>query len=309
MTSLFDSPLDILKDPYAAVEPSKLQTALEAGRFVITGEIAPPAGLDYHSMYRSVQILGSHTTAINVTDNQGANLRLSSMAASNVVRQLGYEPIFQVTCRDRNRLGLQSDLMAAWTLGLKNVLLVSGDSPKAGDHPDAKPVYDLNSIRLIEACTNLNKGILMNGKDMIGKTGFFIGAVCFPEARLWDSQLRRIHRKVDAGAKFFQTQIVMETGTFIERAPEIRATGAKLIASILLLKSPGVVRFLNNKLPGVTVPQRYAERIETAVDPLDEAVQIALEQMDALRPHVDGFHLMPLGSDELVPKLLRELDL
>lgn len=309
MTGLYDSNEDILKDPYAQAVPSQLQRALEEGKFVITGEIAPPRGLDYKNLYRSVQILGPHTTAINVTDNQGANLRLSSMAASNVVRQLGYEPIFQVTCRDKNRLALQSDLMAAWTLGLKNVLLVSGDSPKAGDHPEAKPVYDLNSIKLIEVCKNMNKGLLMNGKEMIGRTNFFIGAVCFPEARSWDSQMRRIQKKVDAGARFFQTQIVMDTDKFISHAEEIRSTGAKLIASILLLKSNGVVNFLNNKLPGVTVPDYYAERVATAVNPLDEAVMIALEQMDKLRPYVDGFHIMPLGTDELVPKLLRELQL
>ncbi len=283
---------------------SKLRAALEAGEFVVTGEIAPPAGIDYQAMYRSVQILGPRTTAINVTDNQGASLRLSSLAASRVVLDLGYEPIFQQTCRDRNRLALQSDLLAGWTLGLRNVLMVTGDDPTSGDHPDARAVFDLDSTQLIRAARDMNEGRLLNGKELVGEMDFFIGAACFPEAEPWAIQLDRIQRKVDAGARFFQTQAVMDVEKVVERASAIRETGAYLIASVMLLKSLGVVRFINRNLSGVLVPEATEQRLADALYPEDEAVRIAVEQIEALRDHVDGIHIMALGLDDKVPTIL-----
>ena len=242
---------------------SRLSDALARGEFVITGEVAPPHGTDYSAMLASVEKLAPVCHALNVTDNQGATLHLSSLAASRVVLDNGggCEPIFQQTCRDRNRLALQSDLLAAWTLGLENVLVVTGDDPRGGDHPKAKGVFDLDSTLLMEVIAGMNAGVDMNGAPLDGATNFLIGGALFPEAEPWEIQLERALQKVDAGATFFQTQAVTDIDKFARAAEAIRPTGAKLIAGVLLFKSASVIRFINERLAGMMVPQRIADRI------------------------------------------------
>lgn len=283
---------------------SRLRDALARGEFVITGEVAPPHGTDYAGMQESVARLAPYCHAINVTDNQGATLHLSSLAASRAVLDAGSEPIFQQTCRDRNRLALQSDLLAAWTLGLENVLIVTGDDPRGGDHPEAKGVFDLDSTQLIAAARGLNGGIDMVGQELSGATGFYVGAAAFPEAEPWDIQRDRALRKVEAGAEFFQTQAVMDVDRFAAHAEELRASGAKVIAGVLLLKSARVIRFINERLAGLMVPEELARRVEGAADPFAESVAIATEQTRALRDVADGVHIMPLGADDVVPEIL-----
>ncbi len=290
---------------------SRLRDALERGEFVVTGEVGPPHGTDLTAMRRSVETLAPHCDAINVTDNQGATLHLSSLAASRALVDMGSEPIFQQTCRDRNRLALQSDLLAAWTLGLENVLVVTGDDPRGGDHPDAKGVFDLDSTQLIAAVDGLNRGVDMNGAALDGATGFYIGAAAFPEAEPWDIQLDRWLAKIEAGARFFQTQAVMDVDAFADHVAELRANdplasegGTKIIAGVLLLKGPRVIDFINNKLAGLMVPDHIAQRIRSAETPLDAAVELAIEQTRALREIADGVHLMPLGADHTVPRIL-----
>lgn len=283
---------------------SRLRDALEAGEFVITGEVAPPHGTDLSAMLASVGRLAPHCHALNVTDNQGATLHLSSLGASRAVMDAGCEPIFQQTCRDRNRLALQSDLLAAWTLGLENVLIVTGDDPRGGDHPKAKGVFDLDSTQLLSVARGLNDGVDMNGAKLDGPTGFYLGAAAFPEAEPWDIQRDRALQKVAAGAQFFQTQAVMDVELFAERAAELRESGVKVIAGILLLKSPRVVKFVNERLAGLMVPDSIAARIADASDPLEESIQLAIEQVDALRDSVDGVHIMPLGADDAIPLIL-----
>lgn len=288
---------------------SRLRDALDEGAFVITGEVAPPHGTDYTSMLSSVAKLGPLCHALNVTDNQGATLHLSSLAASRVVYEAGFEPIFQQTCRDRNRLALQSDLLAAWTLGLENVLVVTGDDPRHGDHPEAKGVFDLDSTQLIKATADLNDGVAMNGAQISGRTGFFIGGALFPEAEPWDIQLDRALQKVEAGATFFQTQAITDIEKFARAAEALQPSGAKLIAGILLFKSPRVIKFINERLAGLMVPEWISARIEGAEDPLDEAIAIATEQAIELRHIADGIHIMPLGSDDAVARILERADL
>jgi 5,10-methylenetetrahydrofolate reductase len=290
---------------------SKLRDSLERGQFVVTGEIAPPHGTDYAGMNASVEKLRPYVTAINVTDNQGATLHLSSLAASRKVLDAGAEPIFQQTCRDRNRLALQSDLLAAWTLGLENVLVVTGDDPRGGDHPQAKGVFDMDSTQLIAVTQQLNHGVDMVGQPLAGATDFFVGAALFPEAEPVEMQLDRAITKIEAGARFFQTQAVMDVEKFAEAVATLRANdplrdsgGVKIIASILLLKSPRVVKFINERLAGLMVPDSLAQRIERAEDPMDEAIEIAIEQVRALREFADGVHIMPLAADEVVPRIL-----
>ena len=285
---------------------SRLKDAFARGEFVITGEIAPPLGTDMDALHRSIEILGPVSHAINVTDNQGATLHLSSLAASRVVLDKGYEPVFQQTCRDRNRLALQSDLLAAWTLGLESVLMVTGDDPRSGDHPEAKGVFDLDSTQLLDVARGMNEGHDMIGRALKGGTDFLLGAAIFPEAEPWDIQRGRIERKIEAGAHFFQTQAIYQPEK-LERAVEaIRPTGVKVIAGILLLKSPRVVDFINNKLAGLMVPDAIGDRIRRADDPLEEAIQLAIEQVRVIRAIADGVHVMALGLDDVVPRILRE---
>lgn len=283
---------------------SRLRDALESGEFVITGEVAPPHGTDYSAMRASVDRLAPYCHALNVTDNQGATLHLSSLAASRAILDAGCEPIFQQTCRDRNRLALQSDLLAAWTLGLENVLIVTGDDPRGGDHPQAKGVFDLDSTQLLSVARGLNEGVDMNGAALDGGTGFYLGAAAFPEAQPFDVQRDRALAKVESGAQFFQTQAVMDVEAFARACEELRPSGVKIIAGVLLLKSTRVIDFINKRLAGLMVPEHISARIAGAADPLAESVALATEQVCALREFADGVHIMPLGADDVVPEIL-----
>lgn len=277
---------------------------IKSGRFVVTGEVSPPAGTDYSAMLASLEILKPVCHAVNVTDNQGATLHLSSMAASRVLLDHGLEPVFQQTCRDRNRLALQSDALAAWTLGLENVLAVTGDDTRGGDHPESKSVYDIDSTQLIVALKRMNEGFAMNDRELAGGTDFFIGAAVFPEAEPWPVAKARAAQKVEAGAEFFQTQAVMDIDIFAERVREIQELGVKVIGGILLLKSPRVIDFINRRLAGLTVPEHVSSRIVAAEDPLEEAIALAIEQAKVIHEVCDGIHVMPLGADAAVPRIL-----
>lgn len=288
---------------------SRLRDALRSGEFVVTGEVAPPHGTDYSGMLRSVRTIGPHCHALNVTDNQGATLHLSSLAASRAVLDAGFEPIFQQTCRDRNRLALQSDLLAAWTLGLENVLIVTGDDPRGGDHVQAKGVFDLDSTQLLGVVRGLNSGCDMNGTELTGATGFFPGGAMFPEAEPWEIQFERASQKVEAGAEFFQTQAVTDIEKFARAAEAFEPSGVKLIAGILLFKSGRVIDFINAKLAGLMVPESIEYRIKSAADPLAESIALATEQVRELRQIAHGVHIMPLGADDAVLRILEGADL
>ena len=288
---------------------SRLRDALERGEFVVTGEVAPPLGTSLEPMLDSARELARHCHALNVTDNQGAALHLSSLGGACALLREGIEPIWQQTCRDRNRLALQSDLLTASSLGIENVLIVTGDDPRAGDHPQAKGVFDLDSTQLLQVASGMNEGHDMLGRDLKGPTGFFIGAAAFPEAEPWDVQLSRAERKTDAGARFFQTQAVMDVAKFARAAEALRPKGVKLIAGVLLLKSARVIKFINERLPGLMVPEEIAERIEGASDPMRESIAIAAAQVRALRELADGVHLMPLGADLAVGDIIEKAGL
>jgi len=282
----------------------KLRAALDRGEFVVTGEVAPPHGTDYSGMLESVRALGPYCHALNVTDNQGATLHLSSLAASRKILDEGVDPIFQQTCRDRNRLALQSDLLAAWTLGVENVLIVTGDDPRGGDHPETKGVFDLDSTQLLKVASGLNEGVDMTGAPLSGATGFMLGAAMFPEAEPWEIQLGRTVSKIEAGAEFFQTQAVMDIAKFARAAEDLEPYGVKLIAGILLLKSSRVIDFINQRLAGLMVPDEISARIKGAADPLAEATKLAIEQVRELRDIAHGVHIMPLGADDTVAEIL-----
>ncbi len=283
---------------------SRLKELFDAGEFVVTGEVAPPRGTDLSAMHASVGLLAPYCHALNVTDNQGATLHLSSLAASRAILDRGIEPIFQQTCRDRNRLALQSDLLAAWSLGLENVLVVTGDDPRAGDHPHAKGVFDLDSTQLAEIARGMNEGHDMMGRELKGATDFYIGAAMFPEAEPWDVQLARIEQKIAAGVRFFQTQAIFDMDKLQRAVDAVRPMGAKVIAGVLVIRSPRVVTFVNEHLAGLMVPDHIAERIRVADDPAEEAIALAAEQVRDIRDIADGVHVMPLGLDAAVGRIL-----
>ncbi|MBN2247808.1 MAG: methylenetetrahydrofolate reductase [Coriobacteriia bacterium] len=283
---------------------SRLKELFDTGEFVVTGEVAPPRGTDLSGMHASVDLLAPYCHALNVTDNQGASLHLSSLAASRAILDRGIEPIFQQTCRDRNRLALQSDLLAAWSLGLENVLVVTGDDPRAGDHPHAKGVFDLDSTQLATIARGMNQGHDMMGRDLKGATDFYIGAAMFPEAEPWDVQLARIEQKIEAGVRFFQTQAIFDMDKLQRAVDAVRPLGAKVIAGVLVIRSPRVVKFVNEHLAGLMVPDHIAERISAADDPAEEAIALATEQVRDIRSIADGVHVMPLGLDAAVGKIL-----
>jgi len=283
---------------------SRLKELFDAGEFVVTGEVAPPRGTDLSGMHASVDLLAPYCHALNVTDNQGATLHLSSLAASRAILDRGIEPIFQQTCRDRNRLALQSDLLAAWSLGLENVLMVTGDDPRAGDHPHAKGVFDLDSTQLAGIARAMNEGRDMMGRELKGATGFYIGAAMFPEAEPWDVQLSRIEQKIAAGVRFFQTQAIFDMDKLQRAVDAVRPMGAKVIAGVLVIRSPRVVTFVNEHLAGLMVPDHIAERIRRAEDPAEEAIALATEQVRDIRDIADGVHVMPLGLDAAVGRIL-----
>jgi 5,10-methylenetetrahydrofolate reductase len=283
---------------------SRLRDMLEGGEFVVTGEVAPPRGTDLAGMHAAVDLLAPHCHALNVTDNQGASLHLSSLAASKALLERGIEPIFQQTCRDRNRLALQSDLLAAWSLGLENLLVVTGDDPRAGDHPHAKGVFDLDSTQLASIARGMNEGHDMMDRDLKGGTGFYVGAAMFPEAEPWDVQLARIEQKIEAGVRFFQTQAIFDMDKLQRAVEAVRPLGAKVIAGVLVLKSPRVIDFVNSKLAGLMVPDAIADRIRRAHDPADAAIALAAEQVASIRDIADGVHVMPLGLDAAIGRIL-----
>jgi methylenetetrahydrofolate reductase (NADPH) len=283
---------------------SRLREALEAGRFVVTGEVGPPLGTDTSAMERAAGQLSPSCLALNVTDNQGATLHMSSLAGSHRLLELGLEPIFQQTCRDRNRLALQSDLLAASAMGIENLLIVTGDDPRSGDHPQAKGVFDLDSTQLLSIAKGMNEGHDMLGRELEGSTSFFLGGALFPEAEPWDIQLMKADKKVESGARFFQTQAVFDLEKLARATDAMHEAGAWVIAGILLLRSPRVVRFINEKLAGLEVPEQIAKRINGAEDAAAEAVELAIEQAAACREICDGVHIMPLGLDPAVPEIV-----
>jgi methylenetetrahydrofolate reductase (NADPH) len=282
---------------------SLLERQLAAGQFVVTAEIAPPKGTDIAPALAKAKAL-QKVTAVNVTDNQGANMRMAPLAlAAHLVRE-GIEPILQVTCRDRNRLALQSDLLGASALGIENLLILSGDHLGFGDHPAARAVFDLDSVQLLQAVGGIMAGRDMAGKPFSGLPRFFPGAAVTPEAKPFELMFQKYDKKIMAGARFFQTQAVFEPESLERFMAAARPMGVPVLLGVLLLKSAGMARFLNERIPGVRVPERMIERLEKSGKPLEEGVVIAREMAGYARRLCQGVHLMTLGHEDRIPEIL-----
>jgi len=292
-------------------EKSRLQTLFESGQFVVTGEVGPPMGADTEHVHSAAESIGGKVDAVNVTDNQTSILRMSSIAASCLVQQKGVEAVVQMTCRDRNRIGIQSDLLGAWALGLRNLLLLSGDHQRFGNDSQAKNVYDVDSVQIIKMIADLqNEGVFYNGKKCKGVPGFFIGTTANPFADPPELQLIRLKKKINAGAKFVQTQSVYDVDRFAAWMEKVREWGlhkeAYIEAGVLVNKSVRSIE-MTQKVPGMAIPDELVERMRAAEDAKAEGVNIALEIIERVKSieGVAGVHIMAVGWEEIVGEVVR----
>jgi len=285
----------------------KLQQALESGDFVITGEIGPPKGTDLdHALAEAKEYYTDNVVAVNVTDLQSSVLRLGSMAVCHKLLDIGIEPVYQMTCRDRNRLALQSDLLSASVLGIENVLALTGDHVPLGDHPQAKPVFDIDSVQLLQVIDTLQQGKDMAGNELAGVPKFYPGAVVSPCAEPLEPQLFKMEKKIQAGARFFQTQAVYDRAAFENFMDKVRGFGVPVLVGIVLLKSAGMAKFMNENVAGVSVPDELIKEL-ASVDKKDrkkKSVEIAARLLREMKDMAQGAHIMPLGWDSEVPKVI-----
>ncbi len=287
--------------------------ALESGKFVVTAEVGPPKGTDIEEMIHHIELLKGKVDAVNFTDNQSAVMRMNSLAGCKIALEHGVEPILQMTCRDRNRIGLQSDLLGAYALGVRNVLCMTGDHVSAGDHKGAKPVYDVESVQLLQIVDSLNNGKDMAGNELKGSTDFFQGAVVTPEANPLEPQLVKFEKKVKAGARFFQTQAIYDIEKFKEFMKYARKFPVKIIAGLVVLKSAGMAKFLNNYVPGIKVPEELIEELKAAgkEKALDTGLDICARHIRQLKEEgiCDGVHIMAIGMEDKVPIIMERAGL
>ncbi len=283
---------------------SGLRKKLENGEFVITAELCPPKGADTGVFMEKARLLKKYVNIVNITDNQRAIMRMTSLAGSLLAKEAGLEPVYQLTCRDRNRIALQSDLLGAAGLRICNLLALSGDYVTEGDHPQAKPVFDLDSTLLIRTAAGLNNGVDMAGKLLKGKTSFYIGAAVNPGAEPAPPHRLSFEKKIAAGARFFQTQAIFDFDKFSAFMNYANNFPVKILGGILLMKSVRMAEFLNDRVPGVSIPQQLMARLKQARDPLQTGIEIAREQVKRLRDICDGAHIMTVGREELIPEIL-----
>ena len=282
--------------------------SLKSGRFVVTAELNPPKGADLGPLFEDAQALSGMVDAFNLTDSAGANMTMSPIAAAHLMLDRGFEPIMQVTGRDRNRIALEGELLAASALGINNVLCMSGDPPGRGDHPDAVGVFDLRAETLLDAVTAMNSGTDMYGNELKGTPTLFAGAVANPGADDLDVELARMEDKAKRGAAFFQTQAVYDALAFEKFMESAKEFGVPVLAGMIVLKSARMARFLNDKLPGVSVPESVIDEMESARNRVTTGVEITARLIREVRDMCDGTHIMAIGWESRIPAILESAD-
>ena len=284
-----------------------LQSQLDVGEFVVTAEVGPLKGTDVTEIDEVAELLRGRVDAANVTDQQSSVMRLGSLAVCHLLKDKGLDPVFQMTCRDRNRLALQSDLLSAHVLGIENVLALTGDLPVLGDQPQAKPVYDLDSVQLLWTINRLNEGYDMVGNELQGKTNFFAGAVVTPETDTEakrELQLIKMQKKIATGAKFFQTQAVYDVDSFAKFMKEVEKFNVPILAGVIPLKSAGMARFMNKNVAGVFVPEELIDKMAKAEDRVATGIEIVTNLIKELKDICQGVHIMAIGWEKRVPAIL-----
>jgi 5,10-methylenetetrahydrofolate reductase len=288
--------------------PTKFKQALESGKFVVTSEVAPPKGTNLEKFEHHIALLKDKVDAMNVTDHQSSVMRYPSLGGCLKVKESGGEVILQMTCRDRNRLALQADLLFASSVGIQNLLCLTGDSIILGDHKDAKSVFDLDSSQLLETVRILEKGQDLGGNELDGAVSFCAGAIVTPEADPLEPQLIKFEKKIEAGAEFIQTQAVYDLDRFKEFMDYARQFEVKILAGIILLTSAPMARFMNKNIAGVFVPQDLID--EMAAAPKGQAITKGIEIAGRMIKRIheeqicDGVHIMAIGKEELVPDIM-----
>ncbi|MBI4335317.1 MAG: methylenetetrahydrofolate reductase [Candidatus Omnitrophica bacterium] len=274
-------------------------------KFLITGEVGPPKGADVTHLLEEAELFRDRVDATNVTDIQSSVMRVGSLAVSYLLKQRGHTPVFQMTCRDRNRLALQSDALSAAILGIENILALTGDHQALGDHPQAKGVFDLNSVLLIEVLKGLEAGHDMMGNKLDGPPPkFCVGAVVNPGADPIEPEIIKLEKKVKAGAEFIQTQAVYEPDKFRAFMGMIKHIKVPILVGIVLLKSAGMAKYMNKNVAGVFVPDSLIKEMETTKNKKETSVEIGARLINELKDLCQGVHIMPLGWDDLIVKVL-----
>ena len=277
---------------------------LAKGEFVFTAEIGPPKGVDLTKTLEEVRAMRDGIDAMNVTDLQGGIMKLGSLALSHLLIDEGVEPIFRLTASARNRLAIQSELLSAHVLGIQNVLLLGGDPPSVGDHKDAKPVYDLDTMGLFQAAQTLKRGTDLAGNKLEGAPDLFIGGAANPGAKDLEVERQKTEKKVELGCQFFQTQAIFDPAGFDAFMAKVKGIKIPMIAGIILLKSAKMARYMNEHIPGIFVPETLIQEIDAAGDKPKKSVEIAVRLIRALKPKAQGIHLMPIGWGHLLPEII-----
>ncbi len=295
---------------------SSLKQVLEAGVFAVTSELGPPKSADPQVIIDKAGILKGHVNAVNITDNQTAIVRMSSAAAAKICLEQGLEPVMQMTCRDRNRLAMQADILGASALGIKNLLCLTGDHQSFGNHAEAVGVFDLDSVTLIKMAKDMRDGLFQNGEEIAGVApDLFIGAAANPYADPFPFRALRLAKKVEAGIDFVQTQIVFNVDKFEEFMNQCRELGVtercKILAGVAPLKSAGMARYMKKRVAGMDVPGEVVERMSAAEDAQDEGIQVCVDVINRVREieGVAGVHIMAVEWENAVPEIVRRAGL
>lgn len=287
---------------------SRFRDALNSGKFVITSEVAPPKGTNIDKMLHHIELIRDKVDAINVTDHQSSVMRFPSLGGCLAIKEQGGEPILQMTCRDRNRLALQAELLLAYTRGIRNVLCLTGDAVPVGDHKEAKGVFDFDSVQLLSAIRAMESGQDMGGNTLDGAVEFCAGAIVTPEAQPIEPQLIKFEKKVETGAEFFQTQAIYDLENFGEFMHHARQFPVKILAGIVLLSSARMARYMNENVPGIFVPEVLIDELAGVAkeEMLAKGIEIAGRMITALKKDAicDGVHIMAIGKEEVVPDIL-----
>jgi len=283
-----------------------LHEVLESGKFAVTAQIDPAKGVDITEFLHNAELLRGRVHAVTVSDQQSAVMRLGSLAGCCLLRQKGIEPVLHMTCRDRNRIALQSDLLNAYVLGIENILCLTGDDINSGDHrQQAKPVFDLgDSVALLQAARTLEQGKDLAGRELKGAPHFFLGACVTPGAEPLEPEIMKMEKKVKAGAQFFQTQAIFEPEKFETFMQQAKKFGVPVLGGIMLLRSAAMARFMNRNIAGIHVPVELIDEIDDAEDKEQKSIEIAARLLNQMRDMCQGIHIMAIGLERNVPAVL-----
>ena len=295
---------------------SNLEKILSSGQFAVTAECGPPKGTSVKVIQRKGELLKFHCDALNVTDNQTAIVRMSSLSGCVLLKQVNVEPVMQMVVRDRNRLAIQSDILGAVALGIRNVLCLSGDHQKFGNHPTAKGVYDIDSMQLIQTLKKMrDEKKFLSGDDISGDVPLFLGAAANPFADPFEFRVTRLAKKIKAGADFIQTQAIFDVPKFTRWMEMVRDRGldqkVHILAGVIPVKSVGMARYMRNNVSGLSVPKELVDRMADAKDAKEEGVKICLETIELLKEidGIHGVHIMAVAWEDIVPEIVEKAGL